>query len=69
MRLCSCPAALFLVGPTPQPKGVPISPEEAGEFQPETWAIHGQSTLVTQFHPGFFGSVQPPEQSQINRAK
>jgi hypothetical protein len=34
------------VGPTPQPPGVPIPREKAEQFQPETWAIHGQSTLT-----------------------
>jgi high affinity Mn2+ porin len=49
-----------MVGPTPQPQGTPITPEEAEQFQPETWAIHGQSTLTTQFHPGFSAAFSGP---------
>ena len=29
-----------MVGPTPQPPGIPITPEEAEQVQPENWAIH-----------------------------
>ena len=33
-----------MVGPTPQPQGIPITPEQAEQVQQETWAIHGQAT-------------------------
>jgi high affinity Mn2+ porin len=42
-----------MVGPTPQPPGIAITPEEAGQVEPETWAVHAQSTFTTQYHPGF----------------
>jgi hypothetical protein len=29
-----------MVGPTPQPEGIPISPEEAEKVEPESWAVH-----------------------------
>jgi hypothetical protein len=37
-----------MVGPTPQPAGVPVSPEEAAQVELETWAVHAQSTLTAQ---------------------
>jgi high affinity Mn2+ porin len=59
-----------MVGPTPQPPGVPVSPEEAAQVQPETWAVHAQSTFTTQYHPGFrsafrgANSLNPHEQAR-----
>ena len=55
-----------MVGPTPQPQGIPVTPEQAAEAQPENWAIHGQGTnvwllqpdLQLIFHPG--GSISAP---------
>src|SRR5215472_6750528 len=35
-----------MVGPTPQPPGIPVTPEEVEQVQPENWAIHGQATNV-----------------------
>jgi hypothetical protein len=35
-----------MVGPTPQPQGIPVTPEQAEQVQPETWAIHGQATIT-----------------------
>jgi high affinity Mn2+ porin len=40
-------------GPTPQPPGVPVSPEEAAQVETETWAVHAQSTFTPMYHPGF----------------
>jgi high affinity Mn2+ porin len=40
------------VGPTPQPPGIPLAPEEEAPT-PENWAIHGQTTFVDQYHPSF----------------
>jgi high affinity Mn2+ porin len=54
-----------MVGPTPQPPGVPVSPEEAAQVQPENWAIHGQSTNTWLLQPGF---RSPYEDSQSLRA-
>jgi high affinity Mn2+ porin len=59
-----------MVGPTPQPPGVSVSPEEAAQVQPETWAVHAQSTFTTQYHPGFrsafrgANSLNPHEQAR-----
>jgi high affinity Mn2+ porin len=41
------------VGPTSQPPGVPLTPEEAVQVEPETWAVHAQSTFTAMYHPGF----------------
>ncbi|HUN94885.1 MAG TPA: carbohydrate porin, partial [Bradyrhizobium sp.] len=41
------------VGPTPQPPGVPVNPDEAAQVETENWAIHGQSTFTPMYHPGF----------------
>jgi hypothetical protein len=40
-----------LVGPTPQPPGVPVAPQEAQQVQPESWAIHGQATNTWLLQP------------------
>src|SRR5580693_1803549 len=59
-----------MVGPTPQPPGVPVSPEEATQVEPETWAVHAQSTFTAQYHPGFrsafrgANSLDPHEQAR-----
>jgi len=42
-----------MVGPTPQPPGVPVTPEEAEQVQPENWAIHAQGTLTWELQPAF----------------
>lgn len=49
------------VGPTPQPEGAPITPEQAEQIPSETWAIHGQATNFWQFSPGFHSSFQGPQ--------
>jgi high affinity Mn2+ porin len=49
-----------MVGPTPQPSGVPVSPEEAEQVQPENWAIHGQSTITWLLQPAFRSPYQGP---------
>ena len=41
------------IGPTPQPPGVPVSPDEAAEVETENWAVHAQSTFTPMYHPGF----------------
>jgi high affinity Mn2+ porin len=59
-----------MVGPTPQPEGIPISPEEAEKVEPESWAVLGQSTFLPQYHPGFrspfrgANSLDPHEQAR-----
>ncbi|MBV9862799.1 MAG: carbohydrate porin [Alphaproteobacteria bacterium] len=50
-----------MVGPTPQPSGVPASPQEAAQVETETWAIHGQSTFTTMYHPGFPSAFKGPQ--------
>ncbi|MBV9250619.1 MAG: carbohydrate porin [Acetobacteraceae bacterium] len=47
------------VGPTPQPPGIPVAPEEETPT-PETWAIHGQTTFVEQWHPPFNSPYMGP---------
>jgi len=49
-----------MVSPTPQPQGVPITPEQAEEVQPESWAIHGQGTNVWLLQPAFRSPYQGP---------
>jgi high affinity Mn2+ porin len=50
-----------MVGPTPQPQGIPIIPEQAGQVQPETWAVHGQATNVWLLQPAFRSPYQGPQ--------
>ena len=62
-----------MVGPTPQPQGIPVTPEQAEEVQPENWAIHGQGTnvwllqpdLQLVFHPG--GYIAAPLPAPVGR--
>jgi high affinity Mn2+ porin len=54
-----CAAQMF--GPTPQPQGVPITPEEAEQVQPETWAVHGQATFTWLLQPAFRSPYQGPQ--------
>jgi high affinity Mn2+ porin len=49
-----------MVGPTPQPPGIPVTPEQAEQVQPETWAIHGQGTLTWELQPAFHSPYQGP---------
>jgi high affinity Mn2+ porin len=50
-----------MAGPTPQPQGIPISPEQADQMMQENWAIHGQSTYTQQFQPAFRSPNQGPQ--------
>jgi high affinity Mn2+ porin len=50
-----------MVGPTPQPQGIPITPEQAEQVQPETWAVHGQATFVWLLQPAFRSPYQGPQ--------
>jgi hypothetical protein len=47
-----------MVGPTPQPQGIPVTPEQAEQIQPENWAIHGQSTFTWLLQPAFRSPYQ-----------
>jgi high affinity Mn2+ porin len=49
-----------MVGPTPQPQGIPVTPEQAEEVQPENWAIHGQGTNVWLLQAAFRSPYQGP---------
>ena len=49
-----------MVGPTPQPQGVPVTAEQAEQVQPETWAVHGQATNVWLLQPAFRSPYQGP---------
>jgi high affinity Mn2+ porin len=42
-----------MVGPTPQPQGIPVTPEQAEQVEQENWAIHGQATNVWLVQPAF----------------
>ena len=48
------------VAPTPQPPGVPVTPEEAAKIEAENWAVHAQSTFTAQYHPGFPSAFRGP---------
>src|SRR5215472_6673642 len=47
-----------MVGPTPQPSGIPITSEEAQQVEPEDWAVHGQSTITWLLQPAFRSPYQ-----------
>jgi len=42
-----------MVAPTPQPPGIPVTPEEAAEVEIQNWAVHGQSTFTWMLQPAF----------------
>ncbi len=50
-----------MVGPTPQPQGIPVTPEKAEQVDQETWAIHGQATNVWLLQPAFRSPYQGPQ--------
>ena len=49
-----------MVGPTPQPLGIPLTPEQAEQVEPEIWAVHGQGTLTWELQPAFPSPYQGP---------
>jgi high affinity Mn2+ porin len=49
-----------MVGPTPQPQGIPVTPEQAEQVEQETWAIHGQATNVWLLQPAFRSPYRGP---------
>src|SRR6201987_3066019 len=49
-----------MVGPTPQPQGIPVTPEQAEQVEQDTWAIHGQGTNVWLLQPAFRAPYQGP---------
>ena len=48
-------------GPTPQPQAVPLTPEQAEQVQPESWAIHGQATNTWMLQPAFHSPYEGPQ--------
>ena len=48
-------------GPTPQPQAVPLTPEQAEQVQPESWAIHGQATNTWMLQPAFHSPYAGPQ--------
>jgi hypothetical protein len=71
LALCSAATIGFLcwpimcgaqmVGPTPQPQGVPVTAEQAEQVLPETWAVHAQATNVWLLQPAFRSPYQGPQ--------
>ena len=49
-----------MVGPTPQPQGIPVTPEQAEQVEPENWAVHGQATITWLLQPAFRSPYQGP---------
>jgi high affinity Mn2+ porin len=47
-----------MVGPTPQPQGIPVTREQAGQTGEESWALHGQGTLTWELQPAFRSPYQ-----------
>jgi high affinity Mn2+ porin len=55
-----------MVGPTPAESNSPAggqsnNPLSASETAQEDWAVHGQSTFVVQYHPGFSAAFSGPQ--------
>jgi high affinity Mn2+ porin len=53
--------AAQMPGPTPQPAGTPVSPDEAAQTEPELWGVHLQSTNTWMIQPAFHSPYQGPE--------
>jgi high affinity Mn2+ porin len=49
------------VSPTPQPQGIPLTPEQAQQVQQQNWAIHGQATITWQLQPAFPAPYTGPQ--------
>ncbi len=50
-----------MVGPTPQPLGIPVTPKQAEQVEREIWAVHGQSTFTWLLQPAFRSPYQGPQ--------
>jgi high affinity Mn2+ porin len=50
-----------MVGPTPQPQGIPVAPEQAERVESESWAVHGQATNVWLLQPAFRSPYKGPQ--------
>src|SRR5580658_492785 len=50
-----------MVSPTPQPQGIPVTPEQAEQVQQQNWAIHGQATITWQLQPAFRAPYTGPQ--------
>jgi high affinity Mn2+ porin len=50
-----------MVAPTPQPPGIPVTPEQAAQIQPQNWAVHGQSTFTWELQPAFPAPYSGPQ--------
>jgi high affinity Mn2+ porin len=59
--LCSLPGHAQMTAPTPQPQGVPVTPEQAEQITPEQWAVHGQATNTWLLQPAFRSPYQGPQ--------
>ena len=53
-----------MVGPTPQPPGIPVTPEQAAEIETQNWAVHGQSTFTWMLQPAFHAPYTGPQSLQ-----
>ena len=53
-----------MVAPTPQPPGIPVTPEEAAEVEIQNWAVHGQSTFTWMLQPAFHAPYTGPQSLQ-----
>jgi high affinity Mn2+ porin len=63
---CACTVLLWsaiakaqISGPTPQPEGVPVAPEQAAQV--ERWAVHAQATNVWLLQPRFRSPYEGPQ--------
>jgi high affinity Mn2+ porin len=50
--------AAQMVGPTPQPQGVPVNPQQAEQIEQQNWAVHGQGTVTWELQPAFHSPYQ-----------
>jgi len=59
--LCPLLCRAQMVGPTPQPSGVPAAPAQTEQATPEQWAVHGQTTTTWLLQPAFRSPYQGPQ--------
>src|SRR5216683_4540854 len=57
---CPIMCGAQMVGPTPQPQGIPVTAEQAEQVKPENWAMHGQATITWELQPAFRSPYQGP---------
>ncbi|MBV8739734.1 MAG: carbohydrate porin [Alphaproteobacteria bacterium] len=55
-----------MAAPTPQPPGIPVTPEQAAQIEIQNWAVHEQATVTWMLQPAFRAPYTGPQSLQPN---